>query len=91
MYGLYWTGIVNKRKISMTAEELIKKDESGVYCEQDIALMLIEFAKYHVQEALKTASEKAGIIMIQESDGDIELGDISLNYILNSYPLENIK
>ena len=39
-----------------TAEEFLKRDESGVYTEVDITKAMIDFAKLHV-EAFKTALE----------------------------------
>lgn len=41
-----------------TAEEFLKRDESGVYTEVDITKAMIDFAKLHVEHALKEASEK---------------------------------
>jgi hypothetical protein len=46
----------------------------------------IEFAKMHVEAALKEATEKARIAAINYYDDDFDE-----NNILNSYPLENIK
>lgn len=71
----------------MTALNLYTKCEDP----EEIIEAFKKFAEYHVQKALKEASDKARMIMTEESHGNIELGDISLNYILNSYPLENIK
>ena len=48
---------------------------------------LIEFAKLHVQEALKQASEKAELDLIREYTAC----EISKNSILNAYSLDNIK
>ena len=52
----------------------------------DIEKAMIEFAKFHVEAALKEASEKAKCIeyMVGEYDVDKES-------ILNSYQLDNIK
>lgn len=47
---------------------------------------MIEFAKMHVTEALKQASEKAEI----ENDWDNQKGNISKDSILTAYPLDNI-
>jgi hypothetical protein len=47
----------------------------------------IKFAKFHVESALKTASEEACTKYIPFSD-DVE---VDSNSILESYPLENIK
>ena len=63
--------------------------------------MLIEFAKMHVQESLKQASEKAFIEYIDLNTDEIfdytdvmtddDVGaNVNKDSILNSYPLENI-
>ena len=64
--------------------------------------MLIEFAKMHVQEALKQASEKGFIEYIDLNtdetfdytdvitDDDVEV-NINKDSILNAYPLDLIK
>ena len=64
--------------------------------------MLIEFAKMHVQEALKQASEKAFVEYIDLNtdeifdytdvitDDDVEV-NINKDSILNAYPLDLIK
>lgn len=68
----------------ITAQEFLKRDESGVYAEQDITHAMIEFAKLHVQEALTCASEASlfhfGHVIIFNQQAIIE-----------SYPLTNIK
>jgi len=48
---------------------------------------MIEFAKLHVEAALKAASKEAYTKDVPFSD-DVE---VDSNSILNSYPLENIK
>ena len=53
----------------------------------DISHLMIEFAKLHVESALKNASENAETKLIKYTD-DYEIDKYS---ILNSYPLENIK
>lgn len=62
----------------MTAEEIIKEDQSGVYNEQDIAHMMIKFAKYHVEQALKQASNKMKSMHHKTT-------------VLTAYSIENIK
>lgn len=73
----------------MTAEEyLISKGLKGVgnllvrshsnYSENGTQKLMIEFAKYHVQKALKEASAKFD-------------AECNKYVILNAYPLENIK
>jgi hypothetical protein len=72
-----------------TAEELIDKTGSHEFWQEfhwvkeDLNDKMIEFARLHVQAALKIASES-------ESDGTFGVM-IYPDAILNSYPLENIK
>ena len=54
--------------------------------EQNYPEMMIEFAKLHVTEALKEASEKAEIEDLSYDDRIV-----NVKSILNAYPLENIK
>ena len=68
----------------ITAEQLIKKDESGIFNEQDIAHMMIEFAKLHL-----TAQQKALEQNIRTTkDG---LMYVDADNISSSYSLTNIK
>jgi len=64
-----------------TAEQFLNRDESGVFNEVDIAQAMIEFAKLHVELALKAAAN-------DHSEGS---SDIVHESIINSYPLTNIK
>lgn len=57
-------------------------------CESEIAEYMIEFAKMHVEAALKLASENAENKWIKYTEHDYE---IDKNSILNAYPLTNIK
>jgi hypothetical protein len=59
----------------------------------DCVVMMIEFAKMHVQEALKEASEKAKIKYEYSGNTGSEYCDeyVDHNSILNAYPLTNIK
>ena len=68
-----------------TAEEFLKNSKN-VNIEQD----LIEFAKMHVQEALKQASEKAQAYNKPKFRSDIN-PQVDMESILNAYSLENIK
>lgn len=78
-----------------TAEEFLKDlqheyEETGeykMYFAIDIPNKLKEFAKLHVEEALKEASEKSGLNMISTTT----FGKNYRQEILNSYPLSNIK
>ena len=85
-----------------TAEEILN---DKVYITKDgiedvhdslstVADVMIEFAKLHVEAALKEASEKATMIKIDEADiGDITvyIKDVDRKAILNIYPITNIK
>ena len=76
---------LNTNKIP-TAEEFYKQTTGCVMNHRDIKIAMIEFAKLHVEEALKVASEKAewkGYTLAA-----VEICDYS---ILDAYPLENIK
>ena len=70
-----------------TAVEFLNRDESGVFNEVDIVQAMIEFAKLHVEAALKAASENAQT----ECDEGGELGFVNRETILDAYPLTNIK
>ena len=50
--------------------------------------LMIQFAKLHVEAALKEASENAEQKWIKFTENDYEIDKDS---ILNAYPLENIK
>lgn len=94
-----------------TAEEFIRQTlnipkyagDISQYCTPgDIYSSMREFAKMHVQEALKQASEKAFVEYIDLNtdeifdytdvitDDDVE-ANVNKDSILNAYPLENIK
>jgi hypothetical protein len=64
-----------------SAEEFLKRDESGVFNEVDIVQAMIEFTKIHVEAALKAAAN-------DYSEGS---SDIVHESIINSYPLTNIQ
>ena len=78
---------INKMKHIPTAEEFLKRDESGVYNEVDITKTMIEFAKLHVEATLRAAVLEAHTKDVPYTD-DVEVDE---NSILNSYPLKNIK
>lgn len=50
--------------------------------------IMIEFAKLHVEQALKEASQNA---RLKELEIHLSDGSVDKDSILNSYPLENIK
>jgi len=84
-----------------TAEEFLKDlqheyEETGeykMYFAIDIPNKLKEFAKLHVEAALKQASEKAKIKYEYSGNTGSEYcyEYVDQNSILNSYPLTNIK
>jgi hypothetical protein len=58
------------------------------YCQKTVAEKAIEFAKLHVEAALKKAYKNAKV----QSTGHPQYNKVVTRYsILNSYPLENIK
>ena len=74
-----------------TADEFLEKNidyDLPQDCYNDVERAMIEFAKLHVQAALKRASEKAHLkeLSIHLSDGSVDKDSI-----LTSYPPENIK
>lgn len=80
----------------MKAETIVKKhwnlnydeDHNPCYYENECILMMQEFAKYHVQKALKAALDS---IPCLGSSSDIASYDEVEEAVLNSYPLEKIK
>jgi len=89
----------------LTAEEMINKhtasnpkenwERNGKSEITDYNAAMLEFARLHVEAALKAASEKAKITerkkVIDNTGGYIRIPTIYKKHILNSYPLENIK
>jgi hypothetical protein len=85
-----------------TAEEFLKECQSNPHKGWSTRKAIIEFAKLHVEKALKAASEKSYVEYIDLETKEVfdytdvitddGVGvDINKNSILNSYPLENIK
>lgn len=77
-----------------TAEEFLNMldERQGTMWTEDneeICKAFIEFAKLHVEAALKEASETK--IPGYHGDGVYNRGEADKDSILNSYPLENIK
>jgi hypothetical protein len=78
-----------------TAEEFIQElqteqgeQEYTLLYKIDVPKKMIQFAKLHVEAALKEASEKA---YYRDTNGFIETSSENKQSILNSYPLTNIK
>lgn len=90
---------MNTTKIP-TAEELYFKymdhDEDGNYlrAQKAVNTAMIEFAKFHVQAALKAADENAQVCIVdkEEIKGVLHpIYGVDPDSILNAYSLENIK
>ena len=83
---------MEKNKIP-TAEEYYHKNGGWEVMDWHTKKMMIEFAKLHVQDALKAASEK--VILIDDVCEVLQKHwfeeYIDKDSILNTYPLENIK
>jgi hypothetical protein len=77
-----------------TAEELYKDTKINPNLDlfsddvKHLVELMKEFAKFHVEAALKVASEVAFVDLIQTNLGDCEINKKSILY---AYPLENIK
>lgn len=73
--------------IMKTAEEFFNEWDEISEDVFEYKLCMIEFAKMHVEEALKQASEKAELDLIS----NYKRCEVSEKSIIDSYPLENIK
>ena len=81
-----------------TAEEFLKnfnEEENNIdklYYDSYVKKAMIEFAKMHVQEALKQASVEAEVEheLSNPYDPNSEYQIVNKDSILNAYPLENI-
>ena len=74
-------------KLILTSKETYDSEYSTV-SKYDALEAMIEFAKLHVEAALKKASEDTDVIYRGHCFGDYI---VDKNSILKSYPLENIK
>ena len=79
----------------MTAEQFVITLEDKNDDLENVYHAMREFAKMHVQEALKQASENATVTPIDHeeiSEGSFRpIWGVDDESILNAYPLENIK
>ena len=79
----------------MTAEEFLDKNIDYVLvndCKDDVETAMIEFAKMHVQAALKEASNSRALCTAYTDDGlDYKENKLCKESVLNSYPESNIK
>ena len=75
----------------ITAIDFLRRDESGVYNEQDIAHAMIEFAKMHCLAQVEAIKENAFVATKRDSFRNITDVKISTDSIVKAYPLTNIK
>jgi hypothetical protein len=71
-----------------TAEDFFA--EHCVEMDSTVAKQMIEFAKLHVQAALKAADDNADVTAVDVCMSGVIWG-VDSETILNAYPLENIK
>lgn len=81
----------------MTAEEYLNNRVDSLKESEEVSItdLMIEFAKYHVEQVLKEITIKAEVEIIGEGEtleGDIfPVYGINSKSILNAYPLDLIK
>lgn len=78
-----------------------KEALNGYALWEDIPQVMKDFAQLHVEAALKAASDKATILMSEDGNKSVEVGqkafmreesyEINKKSILSAYPKENIK
>ena len=73
-----------------TALEFLRRDESGVYSEQDITHAMIQFAKMHCEAQATVIITKLDELGV-ETTSDFELETTLKSSIADVYPLTNIK
>lgn len=75
----------------ISTELVVKFDNTqGCILEEELPNLFIEFAKLHVQAALKAADDNADVTVIDVDITGVIYG-VDSETILNAYPLENIK
>lgn len=78
----------------ITALDFLRKHELGLYNEESIAKIMIEFTRIHCVIQAKVISENVKTFDIyNESTGDVECKTTLVNKdsILNAYSLDNVK
>lgn len=82
----------------MTASEFVRKkfpeNTDGMYVRRNMEETMVDFAKHHVELALKEASEKATMQTRNNRLCDFDKVPYNIIHkrsILNAYPLTNIK
>ena len=75
-----------------TAEEFIDENWRGKGLALDVKGLMIEFAKLHVEAALKTAHKKTcKKVDLRNYEDELYKSEILKKSIINAYPLDNIK
>jgi hypothetical protein len=74
-----------------TAEEIYRQITGCTINHGDIKTAMIEFAKLHVEQALKEASISKSLCTAYTEDGlDYKENKLCKHSVLNAYPLEKI-
>ena len=78
---------------TLNSEEFYKKVTGCIINHSDIKKAMIEFAKIHVQAALREASEKSKVKIEWEGTPGLTPYEtiVDKDSILNSYSIDNIK
>jgi hypothetical protein len=83
--------IPTAKEFIISTELVVKFDNTqGCILEEELPSLFIEFAKLHVQAALKAADDNADVTVI-DVDMTGTIWGVDSETILNAYPLENIK
>jgi hypothetical protein len=78
-----------ENKIIPTAEEFLPKNENGIYSRNEVEKAMIEFAKLHVEAALKDVEQKLNTAL--DDHLMLEENVCSILENINSYSLDKIK
>ena len=86
--------------------EFVRGDGEPIYSDEEVQQLMIEFAKMHVEKALKAAKDNASLALVRYEGGEVEvinhLGEevsteredeyivVDTRAILEAYSLENI-
>jgi hypothetical protein len=83
--------IPTAKEFIISTKLVVKFDNTqGCILEEELPSLFIEFAKLHVQAALKAADDNADVTVV-DVDMTGTIWGVDSETILNAYPLENIK
>ena len=83
--------IPTAKEFIISTKLVVKFDNTqGCILEEELPSLFIEFAKLHVQAALKAADDNADVTVV-DVDMTGTIWGVDSDTILNAYPLENIK